>query len=140
MSTRCQVVIQDEYDSIMFYRHSDGYPEGVKETLSQFLSMVKGGKLRGNVEQSSGWLVVIGFDEYHFTSLFESDYGWKVGAYEPSSAIHGDIQYFYVIDLPTKKIRVYKIGNACSNVLDNVRKQVDSLLSMEENKRIDTWE
>ena len=30
MSTRCHVVVTDGRDQIIFYRHSDGYPSGVK--------------------------------------------------------------------------------------------------------------
>ena len=32
---------------------------------------------------------------------------WKVGAFEPTTEIHGDIQYLYVIDLDKQEIRTY---------------------------------
>lgn len=31
--------------------------------------------------------------------------GWKVGAYEPSTGIHGDIEYLYEIDLKAKALK-----------------------------------
>lgn len=64
MSTRCQVVVKDQYNEIWFYRHSDGYPSGVADTLLKFLELVKSGKIRDNAEQSAGWLVILGAVEY----------------------------------------------------------------------------
>jgi hypothetical protein len=29
MSTRCNLVVKDQWGSIQLYRHSDGYPDGV---------------------------------------------------------------------------------------------------------------
>jgi len=100
MSTRCNVIIKDGKDKLIFYRHSDGYPEGVKATLDQFVDYMKTGKIRDNIGQAAGWLILIGHEEYA-----ENNYGgldWKVGAYEPTTSIHGDIEHLYVIDLPTK--------------------------------------
>ncbi len=112
MSTRCQVIIKDSYSEVWFYRHSDGYPDGVMPSLTKFLGWVKEGKIRDNAEQASGWLVIIGREEY-------SDYckgnepvandktgmGWKVGAYEPCAPVkHGDIEYLYTVDLQKRTI------------------------------------
>jgi hypothetical protein len=107
MSTRANIVIRDQDDELIFYRHSDGYPEGTLPTLKTFLSLVKTGSIRNNVGQAAGWLILIGADEYgvSFTNgtigpnKFGSCLGWKVGAYEPTTCIHGDIEYFYVVDL-----------------------------------------
>jgi hypothetical protein len=103
MSTRCQVIIKDAYDSeIWFYRHSDGYPEGVESSLQKFLDLVKSNKIRDNAEQASGWLIIIGREEY---ACYPQD--WKVGAYEPSiSECHGDIEYLYIVDLKEKVVLV----------------------------------
>lgn len=110
MSTRANIIIKDEYDKLIFYRHSDGYPEGTLPTLEKFVDMVKDGKIRRNVEQASGWLIVLGREEYADEGLLENDYyGWKVGAYEPSTCIHGDIEYLYIIDLRTCEIEVEKV-------------------------------
>lgn len=131
MSTRSQVIIKDRYNELWFYRHSDGYPGGVMPTLLKFIKWVREGKIRSDVEQGSGWLVMIGAEEYFeqdkelFKSYPEHKYkekmsipsndkmcGWKVGAYEPSiPERHGDIEYIYLIDLAEKSIKGYKVGN-----------------------------
>ncbi len=121
MSTRAQIKIVDASgDSLLFYRHSDGYPEGTMPTLNKFLKWVKEGRIRDNVEQAAGWLIIIGALEYFeqakkHEDLYgkvqlgepgarESGMGWKVGAYEPATCIHGDIEWMYTVDLGKKKI------------------------------------
>ena len=115
MSTRAQVVIKDaEANELWFYRHSDGYPEGVTPTLNKFMAWLKAGRIRDNVEQAAGWLIVLGHLEYSgkpWSPVGEPDdgksgLGWKVGAYEPCAcrAPHGDIEYLYTLDLDTKTI------------------------------------
>lgn len=114
MSTRCNVIIKDQYDELIFYRHSDGYPEGVADTLNQFVQFVRDNKLRDNVEQSAGWLIVLGHEEYYGHNNLArmrasiSPPGRKVGAYEPATCIHSDIQYLYEIDLDKKTLRGWK--------------------------------
>ena len=139
MSTRANIIIKDSEDRLFFYRHSDGYPEGVMPTLNIFMSWLKSGKIRNNANQSAGWLIMLGAIEYntipHFavdediwykgtdmerikhipdlnTVVLKSDkkeYGmeWKVGAYEPTTSIHGDIEYLYIIDVEKKTLKCY---------------------------------
>jgi hypothetical protein len=64
MSTRANIIIKDKYGQLIFYRHSDGYPEGALPTLKKLMSWVKDGKIRDNVDQASGWLILIGAEEY----------------------------------------------------------------------------
>jgi hypothetical protein len=54
--------------------------------------------------QSAGWLVVRGYKEYlsgpaTFIPTKDRFSGWKVGAYEPTTQLHGDVEYIYIIDL-----------------------------------------
>jgi len=127
MSTRANIIIQDGYgEKLWFYRHSDGYPEGTLPTLEKFLSYVKDGRIRNNVGQAAGWLILIGIQEYangqygspsgdaplndaepgHDTDLS----GWKVGAYEPTAwEQHGDIEYLYTVDLSALTIDVKEV-------------------------------
>lgn len=124
MSTRCNVVVNDSYGDLWFYRHSDGYPSVTGESLKKFLRWLIDGKIRNNVEQASGWLILMGAAEYGNKHEFVSGKwidvpkaslteppaddkhsGWKCGAYEPSKGEHGDIEYLYVIDLVAKEIR-----------------------------------
>lgn len=102
MGTRANVIITDEYSQIIFYRHSDGYPECTGESLKEF---VKGygshpakssPTMRLDAMQSAGWLVIHGHNEYGPQG---KGMEWKVGAYEPTANLHGDAEYIYVIDL-----------------------------------------
>jgi len=112
MSTRANIVITDGTDKLWFYRHSDGYPTGTMPTLNKFLDLVKTKKIRNDVTQASGWLILIGAEEYKtkkVDDLEEGDCDWKVGAYEPTTGEHGDIQYLYTIHLTNKTITVKEI-------------------------------
>jgi hypothetical protein len=131
MSTRANILIKDQYgDKLFFYRHSDGYPEGTLTTLKMFIQLVKNGKIRNNVGQCAGWLVIIGAIEYQTVNpelfnrsefdKFSNDFdlnkkdgfmGWKVGSYEPTTGLHGDIEYLYEIDLEKCAIKVYSADN-----------------------------
>jgi len=122
MSTRAGIIIKDKYDQIHFYRHSDGYPEGTLPALEKFLSWVKEGKICNNVQQSAGWLIVIGAMEYATlppAPVNTAKYGsnvkiedipapadWKVGAFEPTVSVerHGDLEYIYTVDLDKMEI------------------------------------
>jgi hypothetical protein len=103
MSTRANILIKDSSDFLFFYRHSDGYPECTGESLREF---VKGyaEKYRSNVMQSAGWLVIHGNKEYSDNQ----HNGWKVGAYEPTTGSHGDIDYLYEIDLENKTLSCWE--------------------------------
>jgi hypothetical protein len=126
MSTRAQVKIVDgNGDELWFYRHSDGYPKGAMPTLEKFLAWVKEGRIRNNVEQAAGWLILIGAEEYNEfykdgamvkkTTLTEPSgdglSGWQCGSYQPCPCrdLHGDVEYLYTIDLAKKTIEVKKL-------------------------------
>ena len=125
MSTRAMVIIKDQYRSLYFYRHSDGYPSGTLPTLEKFLNYVKEGKIRDNVSQAAGWLILIGAEEYdkYWDNSFSEGVAkqktkskeevlnpikdWKCGAYEPCSSNDTSfIDYVYTIDLCKKIIEV----------------------------------
>ena len=120
MSTRCNVVFTDDYGSnpIYFYRHSDGYPEGAGEDLKEFVKGYTDKLMRDNTNQSAGWLVIRGHREYlppstPFTGAPPKDVrpgnDWKCGAYEPTDCLHGDIEFYYHIDLKNRLLIAYKI-------------------------------
>ncbi|MGD0340339.1 MAG: hypothetical protein ABSA76_01340 [Bacteroidales bacterium] len=131
MSTRANVILKDESSKLIFYKHSDGYPEGVLPVLNKFMDWLNAGKIRNNVSQSAGWLIILGAMEYNtipkfkaekpegvypgstltFGNLdtFEDPKDWKVGAYEPTTCIHGDIEFLYTIDLKKAEISVQEV-------------------------------
>jgi len=140
MSTRANIVIKETYSykdeagkqvnevsKLFFYRHSDGYPEGAMPTLNIFMDWLRAGKIRTDLQQGSGWLILLGAMEYNSLPDFKLQkpwkdgahpYGdtdtiqppkdWKCGAIEPTTCIHGDIEYLYVIDLNKKEIKCYR--------------------------------
>jgi hypothetical protein len=111
MSTRCNIVIKEGKDKLIFYKHSDGYPEGTLPLLNEFLDGVKSGKFRDNVVQSAGHLILLGAKNMalDFGGTIPAGYQWKVGSIEPTTCIHGDIQYLYTIDLVKKTIKTKKV-------------------------------
>jgi len=116
MSTRSQIIIKDQYNEQWFYRHSDGYPEGNLPQLFKFMSWLKEGKIRNNVGQSSGWLILIGAEEYkeYQDNKPFTPKDWKVGAYElcPHRSMHGDIEWLYIIDLEENTISIQEIRSS----------------------------
>ena len=114
MSTRANIVVTDGINKLWFYRHSDGYPEGVMPLLEKFMNAVKDGTIRDNVQQAAGWLILLGAEEHgvkaDFTS-FSSYLGtrrkdWKCGSIEPTNGQHGDIEYLYTLDLKAQTITI----------------------------------
>ena len=115
MSTRAQVIIKDNNQELWFYRHSDGYPKGTLPTLEKFLNWVKEGKIRKNVEQAAGWLILIGAKEYNVKDAPVSDQQMydNCGSYEPCAckARHGDVHFLYTIDLIQETLTCEEIWN-----------------------------
>ena len=120
MSTRANIVVTDSYgDTLWFYRHSDGYPEGTMPTLDEFMKRVVTGELRSNASQAAGWLIIIGHEEYQeVRDKYPSINGWKVGAYEPTTGQHGDIEFLYTIDLKDKTIEMHNISSGEKQLLE----------------------
>ena len=127
MSTRCNVLLKDGHEQLWFYRHSDGYPSVTGESLRRFMRWVIDGRLRDNVSQAGGWLILLGAVEYQTLSAtlfpqgtiesYKQDRNavadavrafvpndWKCGAYEPTCGQHRHIEFLYTIDLESKSM------------------------------------
>lgn len=109
MSTRANIVITDDVNTLYFYRHSDGYPDCTGKDLLEFVKGYTNQSMRDNPSQSAGWLVIRGHVEYYPKWRYQAcpddkAYGWKVGAYEPTNSLHGDVEYIYVIHLKERRI------------------------------------
>ena len=108
MSTRCNILFKDDQGSkIWVYRHSDGYPETTGKDLKEFCKGYTS-KFRNDASQSAGWLIIhgsqnqvkrLGAYDPEMKASSESMYSWKVGDYEPTDQLHGDVEFIYVIDL-----------------------------------------
>ena len=114
MSTRANVIIKDGRSTVYLYRHSDGYPEVTGADLKAFVKDYQSGAMRLDTMQSSGWLIVRGHKEYlekPFTGkpdISDKFSGWKVGAYECTDQLHGDVEYIYIIDLVACELDAYQ--------------------------------
>lgn len=113
MSTRCNIIVKDSYgEELIFYRHSDGYPDGALPLLEAFTEYVEAGAVRDNVSQACGWLILMGATEYGAVApqwnkkTGERPRNWKCGSIEPTTGIHGDIEYLYVVDLKSRTIAI----------------------------------
>jgi len=118
MSTRAQIQVKGS--EVMIYRHSDGYPSGVLPTL---VPRMKGFiKARGtnDVEYDTA-NVMKAFVEASIDSVADRiDSGmldpemyhdmFRYTGYGIGTQMHGDIEYFYEIDLKEKKIIVYAMS------------------------------
>lgn len=112
---RANIIIADEYNNkldkkIYFYRHDDGNPEEEIPCLLKFIQWVneqtEGEARWNNAIQVSGWLIIWGKKEIDETyEQFQQDSDrdvrrgmyWKVGTYQPTDGLHGDIVWLYLI-------------------------------------------
>ena len=133
--TKGRVVIinwlQDNDNKLYFYRHYDGYPEGILPLLVKFMQAMIHGKLRSNVSQSAGWLVVLGYFEKNPISRLEMMHidGWRVGSIEPTTALHGDIDYCYILNLADKAIIIEKFDYDVDKLITVSTLNTDLILS-----------
>ena len=147
MSTRANVILSETFSykagngkqvtktkKLFFYRHSDGYPEGALPSLKKLIDWMKAGKIRRELSQGAGWLIVIGAMEYNsipafkveltgktesgLIESFEDPKSWKVGSWEPTTEIHGDIEFLYEIDMRTAELVIKRRIFAESEKLD----------------------
>ena len=128
MSTRANVILKQGNEELFFYRHSDGYPEGTLPTLNRFIEWMKEGKIRNNLLQGGGWLIMIGALEYNTipeystckvegfggklreeVAEYKAPENWKVASYEPTTGLHGDVEYIYAINMDAMTITVVNV-------------------------------
>lgn len=114
MSTRAQIILREGNKELWFYRHNDGYPQTILPSLNKFLQWIREDKIRDNIIQASGWLVLLGRGELSYLSGLEPEVnavgGWEAGAYQPCppTEIYG-IEYLYTIDLEKKKVTFIEV-------------------------------
>lgn len=110
MGTRCNICVTDNTgNELWFYRHYDGYPQEVIPSLTPLMERLIDGTVRTNVGQFSGWLIVLGHEQRTPSSHYGNgnvEHDWKVGHYEPTTCMHGDVAYLYTINLDNKTLLV----------------------------------
>lgn len=87
MSTRSNIRINEENGTILLYKHHDGYPKNMLPFLEDWL------KKSGH---SAEWMANQMIEETEC---------------EVSAALHGDIEYYYEVDIEQYIITAYAINN-----------------------------
>jgi hypothetical protein len=95
MSTRAHIRIVEGEDTISLYRHCDGMPDTCAEDLK-------------TVAVKNNWSDI----EYLTADIIRIDPNNRVPTFVPAVSVHGDEEYFYVVDLDKKEIR---FGNSFGN-------------------------
>jgi len=103
MSTRCQIQFIENGEKITVYRHSDGYPlengYGVLPDLQEFFKWNN----RLDLEYCVANFIYWSKKQY---SKYSEFLGFGIC---PNNCIHGDIEYYYIIDLTELEISVYNV-------------------------------
>ena len=120
MGTRANIKVIDTRceDVLWFYKHEDGDPNSMLPLLKKFMLKIVNGKLRDNVCQAAGWLVLFGRNEMLASirrlrkkGFDVSGSEWKIGYIQPTTDQHSDIEFLYTLDLNNKTISVCKLEN-----------------------------
>ena len=113
MSTRCNIIIQDEMERIQLYRHSDGYPDteyGVLETLKDALPLAWE---LPRMEASDFAAAIVAAWKNHGGNIYID------GIYRGKQHLHADIEYLYTIE-PDKKAGKWKVTCKTAYIWDEV--------------------
>ena len=98
MSTRAHIRVQNEYGHISLYCHCDGYPSGLGMVLKRYLSsqeIWEADYIARNL--------IIGQD-------IDDDFFYN-HQIRPTTCVHGDEAYIYVIDCDKKILDCYEHYN-----------------------------
>ncbi len=121
MSTRCQIEWIWDKEKCLTYRHSDGYPDGVVPDLLEYLKWM--GFRADDLEYCvATWFY---FTKRYYEQEFLKGKRWNSDevAHDCNSIVklgygvcadkqlHGDIEYFYEVDLKKREIRAYNVNN-----------------------------
>jgi hypothetical protein len=142
MSTRCQIAFYEKESqklkkpTALIYRHSDGYPEGVKPELDEFLPKFL--KQRGNndIEYLSAQFLasmIKNMHDWSDTLDEDSKNTWSFIGYGicGDRKFHGDIEFLYALK-PVKGSKTKMIVEVHEPIHDEKYEIVDFKLT-------DTW-
>lgn len=138
---------------LFFYRQSDGNPERVLPVLRVFMKWIMEGKLRNNLSQCAGWLTILGAIEYNNIPkylYFKEKLGyaelntilmpriWKCGGFEPTTGIHGEIEYLYEININNLELSVKKVSCTVEGqqIFETYGTEVHSAFSYRQQKKL----
>ena len=91
MSTRANIIIQDQHDAIQLYRHSDGYPESDHGVLAGLKEAMPYAWTLPRMEATDFAAAIV---------RAWKDGGGNIhidGTADLPGSLHGDIDYYYII-------------------------------------------
>ena len=91
MSTRCNIVVKDDYDSIQLYRHSDGYPEGKSGVIFELKEALNFAWKLPRMEADEFAAAIIRAWKNGSGNIYID------GTAKLPKSLHGDIDYYYII-------------------------------------------
>lgn len=94
MSTRANVIVENEHLSIYLYQHCDGYPKYLGGIIAEFLRSEEAQEYKGELMNLAGALML-------YSAKKAPRPGYMPSILVPTSGIHGDIQYLYTINSET---------------------------------------
>lgn len=170
MSTRCQIGFMSEEDTnpkkpqILIYRHSDGYPDGIKPAMGEFFPKFLRERGAGDTEYMGAQFLAYMISEHqNWAKSLDTPRSidtWMFLGYGicGDKKFHGDIEYYYsirplkdkeipVIELnntyrriPKVEVKVYEVNHKYPDkypiMADGTKKPVQPKTSF---KLIDTW-
>lgn len=104
MSTRCNLIVKDKYDSIQLYRHSDGYPDGKHGIIKALQEAKEFAWPLPRMEAADFSAAIVRAWKQHAGNIYID--GEANGIKSPP--LHGDIQYLYTIE-PDEKAGRWKV-------------------------------
>ena len=121
MSTRCNIIVKDEYNSIQLYRHCDGYPSGVIPDLPEALRFAW--ELPRMQADDMAAAIIRAWKENSGNIYID-------GSADLPKTLHGDIEYYYVIE-PDEKSGKWHVEchDYCCGYGDDIPKRDDIIWS-----------
>lgn len=97
MSTRAHIRIKDQYGEISLYNHCDGYPSELGMTLKRYLNSL-------DIWEAD----MIAYQLTKGDAIEDDFFHWHI--ITPTTCLHGDEAYIYVIDIEKKTLVCYEHG------------------------------
>ena len=113
MSTRCNIIVKDDYNSIQLYRHSDGYPESNFGVISDLKKALDYAWKLPRMEASDFAAAIV--------RAWKDNGGGNIyidGIANLPESLHGDIDYYYILSpgLGNWRVRVFDGCNPGSKI------------------------
>ncbi|MHC4266735.1 MAG: hypothetical protein ACYSUK_12520 [Planctomycetota bacterium] len=105
MSTRCNIVIKDQYNKIQLYRHCDGYPDSKHGIIANLPEALEFAWRLPRMEASDFAAAIVRAWKKVAGNIYID------GTADLPKTLHGDIEYLYIIepDVNNWRVRCYDV-------------------------------